>query len=83
MPKERIEKIFSTLNPVAIVTDKEHQAAAAELNDNVYLIEDIKLTEIDRTALNTIRETQIDTDPVYILYTPSSETRLRFTFQCP
>ena len=72
MPKERIEKIFSTLNPVAIVTDKEHQAAAAELNDNVYLIEDIKTTEIDRKALNTIRETQIDTDPVYILYTSGS-----------
>ena len=72
MPVERIKKIFSTLDPELIITDKNHKESAAELCDKVYLIDNLKMADADSYALRHIRDMQIDTDPLYILYTSGS-----------
>lgn len=72
MPKERIEKIFSTLNPTAIITDQKHYDAATELCEKTYLIDNALSAEINEQELLNIRSAQIDTDSVYILYTSGS-----------
>ena len=72
MPKERIEKIFSTLKPAAVISDKSHYETALELCEETYLIDYELTAKINERELNEIRSTQIDTDPVYILYTSGS-----------
>lgn len=73
MPVERIGKIFSTLNPIAIVTDSKHYENALKLNvENVFDFEELIQQQIDKNALNRIRSLQIDTDPLYALYTSGS-----------
>ncbi len=72
MPKERIEKIFSTLKPAAVISDKSHYETALELCEEAYLIDYELTVEINERELADIRNTQIDTDPVYILYTSGS-----------
>lgn len=73
MPLERVKKIFSTLNPVAILTDAKHfEALKAEGFENICLIEDALENSIDEKSLETIRNIQIDTDPLYALYTSGS-----------
>ena len=72
MPKERIEKIFSTLSPVAVITDEANSEKAKELNLKTIIIDEAKSTEINAEGLNEIRSAQIDTDALYILYTSGS-----------
>lgn len=72
MPLERIEKIFSGLNPVALITNKDYQEKAESLNVPVYYLEDIFDTEINEVGLQQIRDLSIDTDPLYALYTSGS-----------
>jgi amino acid adenylation domain-containing protein len=72
MPKERIEKIFSSLKPAAVISDKSHYETALELCEETYLIDYELTAEINERELADIRNTQIDTDPVYILYTSGS-----------
>ena len=72
MPLERIEKIFSGLNPVALITNKDYQEKAESLNVPVYYLEDIFDTEINEVGLQQIRNLSIDTDPLYALYTSGS-----------
>lgn len=73
MPVERIGKIFSTLNPIAIVTDSKYYENALKLNvENVFDFEELIQQQIDKNALNRIRSLQIDTDPLYALYTSGS-----------
>lgn len=73
MPLERVKKIFSTLNPVAILTDAKHfEALKAEGFENICLIEDALENSIDEKSLEKIRDIQIDTDPLYALYTSGS-----------
>ena len=74
MPKERIEKIFSTLSPAAVITDEKYFDKACELSfdGEVLKIGELVKTEVDEAALSDIRERQIDTDLVYALYTSGS-----------
>lgn len=73
MPAERINKIFSTLKPVAVLTDNKHFGKASELNvSKLFTLEESVNSDIDETALGKIREKQIDTDPLYALYTSGS-----------
>ena len=72
MPKERIDKIFSTLKPAAVISDKSHYETALDLCEETYLIDYEVNVEINERELVNIRNAQIDTDPVYILYTSGS-----------
>ena len=72
MPKERIEKIFSTLNPAAIIADRAHYESALELCEETYLLDFSLTARINEEELRNIRSAQIDTDPLYILYTSGS-----------
>ncbi|MBQ9531495.1 MAG: amino acid adenylation domain-containing protein [Eubacterium sp.] len=72
MPKERIDKIFSTLNPVAVITDEANSENAALFGLETFHIDDMKKAEINSDKLSEIRSAQIDTDPLYILYTSGS-----------
>lgn len=73
MPVERINKIFSTLNPIAVLTDKEHLENAKQLCVfKVLCVEDSLKNDIYQNQLDSIRNNQIDTDPLYALYTSGS-----------
>ena len=73
MPVERIEKIFTTLQPAAVVTDEKHLENARKLGvDRLFLIEELSAAPIDEARLAAIRAAQIDTDPLYALYTSGS-----------
>ena len=72
MPQERIEKIFSTLCPAAIITDDVNSENAKAFGLETFLIDEAKCTEINEKKLDEIRSEQIDTDALYILYTSGS-----------
>lgn len=74
MPTDRINKIFKTLCPAAVITDKSHIEKARELNfaGTIFTYEDIIKSRIDEPFLASIRKKQIDTDPLYALYTSGS-----------
>ncbi len=74
MPVERISKIFSTLSPVAIITDEKHldNAKQLEIEGEIFTYDNAVNTAVDETVLNKIRANQIDTDPLYALYTSGS-----------
>lgn len=74
MPSPRINTIFETLKPVAVVTDSEHMETAKTLDfdGQAFDINALSETQIDDELLAKIRNAQIDTDPVYALYTSGS-----------
>lgn len=73
MPVERIKKIFSTLNPVFIITDCKYHDNAEKLGvDHIFIFSDMLKADIDEDRLSKIRCAQIDTDPLYALYTSGS-----------
>lgn len=74
MPAPRINAIFETLQPVAVLTDAAHISAAKDLqfDGQAYSIEELIKTQPNHKKLLEIRSRQIDTDPVYALYTSGS-----------
>ena len=74
MPRHRIELIFQTLQPGAIICDDTTAPLVKEFdyNGKTYLYDEISATEVDEAALASIRDRQIDTDPIYIVFTSGS-----------
>ncbi len=73
MPLERVEKIFETLSPVAVVTDEAHLEKAKALGvDSVIVYEDAIAKPYDDDVLAEIFDRMIDTDPLYALFTSGS-----------
>lgn len=74
MPKDRVNTIFNTLSPVAILTDHAHLESAKELNfsGKTFLYEDAVAAAVDDDKLTAIRRRAIDTDPLYALFTSGS-----------
>lgn len=74
MPAPRINAIFETLKPAAVVTDGAHMETAQSFvfDGKIYDINSIVNTPADDDVLSEIRCRQIDTDPVYALYTSGS-----------
>lgn len=73
MPAARIAKIFSSLKPSAIITEEKYYETAKTLGtDEVLLFGDAAECEINGALLDEIRDKQIDTDPLYALYTSGS-----------
>ncbi len=74
MPAHRIELIFKTLNPQAIICDDVTKEMVAKFNytGKMYLYNEIITSEIHDADLASIRDRQIDTDPMYIVFTSGS-----------
>lgn len=76
MPKFRIELIFDNLKPKAMICDDSTVEMAKEFaakdNVNILLYDEIAKTDIDDNILATIRDRQLDTDPIYIVFTSGS-----------
>jgi len=74
MPRHRIELIFQTLNPKAVICDEETNKLIKDFayEGQVYTYEDIIKTKSDDMLLEEIRDRQIDTDPIYIVFTSGS-----------
>lgn len=74
MPPDRIEKIFVKLMPQIILTDRDNFEKTKELNfeGRIIVYEDIIDTDINEPGLLKVRQKQIDTDILYILFTSGS-----------
>lgn len=74
MPMFRIELIFKTLNPGAVICDDSTFKAMQKLDykGKIYLYDEIAGTPADDGRLSGIRARQIDTDPIYVVFTSGS-----------
>lgn len=74
MPRHRIELIFGSLKPKAVICDKETIEVLDSYNykGKVYLYDDLVQTKVSNDVLAGIRDKQIDTDPIYIVFTSGS-----------
>ncbi|MDE6722744.1 MAG: AMP-binding protein, partial [Eubacterium sp.] len=74
MPNDRKNKIFETLKPAALLTDKAHLEKAKEIafDGEVILLEDAIASDVKEDKLSAIRKGQIDTDPLYANFTSGS-----------
>lgn len=74
MPRHRIELIFGTLKPGMVICDETTRPLLQELayEGQACLYEDLAYGEADEAALAAVREKQIDTDPIYIVFTSGS-----------
>ncbi|MBR1392969.1 MAG: amino acid adenylation domain-containing protein [Ruminococcus sp.] len=74
MPRSRIELIFKNLDPRAIICDSRliDELATYEHNAELMLYDELIKNEINEKALADVRDRQIDTDPIYIVFTSGS-----------
>lgn len=73
MPKDRIDNILNTLEPVLIVTTENLLLKTKELGfKNVVVFEELLNTEINEQYLEEVSQKAIDTDPIYVLFTSGS-----------
>ena len=74
MPTKRVEQILTTLNTDYVIVDRQTAEKIGEIayHGRVLLYDELIETEIDEESLAHIRETAIDTDPLYIIFTSGS-----------
>ena len=74
MPRYRMDLIFKMLDPGAVICDEITRPMMDNFShgDKVYLFDEIATTPIDEKALAEIRGRQLDTDPIYIVFTSGS-----------
>lgn len=74
MPRFRTELILKTLSPKVMICDETTEKIAKEMNfeGEILLYSEIIKADIDEASLQTIRDHQIDTDPIYIVFTSGS-----------
>ena len=77
MPAFRIELIFDNLKPRVMICDEGTKEVAQKFikegeQIEVLLYDDVIKTEINEAALDKIRDRQLDTDPIYIVFTSGS-----------
>ena len=74
MPRHRIELIFKTLEPGALICDDTTEEIAKELayEGKIYRYDQMHSQEVNETALADIRNKQLDIDPIYIVFTSGS-----------
>ena len=74
MPRHRIELIFQTLEPGALICDESTKNLAAELNyrGSVFSYDQLAFGGCNDAALADIRAKQLDIDPIYIVFTSGS-----------
>ena len=73
MPDARIAAIIDNLGPRLMISDKKNFSRAEKIfAGEVALYDDAAAFEIDREALLFVRERQIDTDAIYVVFTSGS-----------
>ncbi len=74
MPLHRIELIFQSLGKCAVIVDRASAPMVEKLGylDSMLSYDDAIQTEENEKALCRVRESQIDTDPIYIVFTSGS-----------
>lgn len=74
MPAHRIELIFNTLSPRAVICDDHTEEAAKKLSKDALLLSysQIKDSERNDALLADIRRRALDVDPIYIVFTSGS-----------
>ncbi len=74
MPRGRVERIFSTLQPAAVVGLRKDLGQLTDIASGVQRIvyEDALDAKADETLLADIRRRAIDTDPLYAIFTSGS-----------
>ncbi len=74
MPRHRIELIFQSLQPRAVICDDGTVSSLSSFpfHGKVYLYEEMRKEPVNPEVLDQIRDRQIDTDPVYIVFTSGS-----------
>lgn len=74
MPKARIEKILSVLEPAAIVTDAAHEQQTKEFGGKaqIFVYEEMQKCEVDEACMETVASKIIDSDVLYVFFTSGS-----------
>ena len=74
MPRFRTELIFRKLSPRAVICRKDElsELESYDYDGKILCYEDMISGGIDDETLGEIRRRQIDTDPIYIMYTSGS-----------
>lgn len=73
MPEARMSAIIEKLSPKAIITDAKNKKTADALGvERVYLYDEICGGPENTAALDSVRERQICTDPIYVAFTSGS-----------
>ena len=72
MPSLRMQMIIDTIDPVFIITDEKHKKTADALGREVLIYSDIVNHTDNIELLDNIRAKQIDTDPIYVVFTSGS-----------
>jgi D-alanine--poly(phosphoribitol) ligase subunit 1 len=74
MPVHRIELIFESLKPRAVLCDRDtvKLLEAYQYHGMTYTYDEMIKTQTKEERLLQIRERQIDTDPIYIVFTSGS-----------
>ena len=74
MPQMRIDLILGSMKPRLIICEESTRELAEKFDHDgsIVLFEDICNTEEDSGKLDLIRQKQIDTDPIYVVYTSGS-----------
>ncbi|MBQ8140150.1 MAG: amino acid adenylation domain-containing protein [Clostridia bacterium] len=73
MPEERVRLILENVSARAIIADAKGMAKASKFETEYILrFEEIARTEEDAGILSDVRRRQIDTDPIYVVFTSGS-----------
>ena len=74
MPRFRMELILQNLHPAACICDDTTFSFAKELHNigKLYIYDEVAAGDMDDAALQGVRDRQIDTDPIYIVFTSGS-----------
>lgn len=74
MPRQRLQRILGTLEPGAMIYDETNASLARELEfrGERFAYEKLAFGSIHEEELRRIREKQLDTDPIYIVFTSGS-----------
>ncbi len=74
MPAARMELILQSVDAKVMITDQkgEHLAKNLEFKGEILSYELLAGEEIDPNALSLVRKKQIDTDPIYVVFTSGS-----------
>jgi amino acid adenylation domain-containing protein len=74
MPRFRIDLIFDNLKPRAMICDEStlEMAKTFQFDGEIMLYDEVSQSAIDDEALAAVRDRQLDTDPIYIVFTSGS-----------
>ena len=74
MPQYRMELILKTLQPRAMICDEDTVSlvSALDYQGKAYVYQQICDGHIDEAAIASIRDRQLDIDPIYIVFTSGS-----------